>query len=64
MFEIPTGAMASPVESSLMTRLLEELEVHGPTARELYLTLLAIHGVAWTLATWTVLFSAGHGLGL
>jgi hypothetical protein len=52
--------MAHTVKPPLMTRLLEELEVHGTTVGELYLILLALHGVARTL---TVLFSAGHGPG-
>ena len=56
--------MAHTVEPPLVTRFLEELEVHGTTASELYLILLAIHGVARALAVLTVLFSAGHGPGL
>jgi len=56
--------MASTGEPSLMTRLLEELEVHRTTAIELYLMLLAIYGVARALGVATVLFSAGHGPGL
>jgi hypothetical protein len=56
--------MASALEPPIVTRLLEELEVHGTTASELYLILLAIHGVARALAALTVFFSAGHGPGL
>jgi hypothetical protein len=56
--------MAHTVEAPLVTRLLDELEVHRTTAIELYLILLAIYGVARALAASTVLFSAGHGLGL
>jgi hypothetical protein len=56
--------MAPALEPPLVTRLLEELEVHGTTAGELYLILLAIPGVARALAALTVFFSAGHGPGL
>jgi hypothetical protein len=55
MFEIPT---------SPLTRLLEGLEVHGPTAGELYLILISIHGVARALAAWAVHISLGQGSGL
>ena len=41
---------ASAPKAPIVTRLLEELEVHGMTASELYLILLAICGAAW-LAT-------------
>jgi hypothetical protein len=55
--------MTARLEPSLLTRLLEELEVHGTTVGELYLILLAIHGVARALAALTVPFLAGHGPG-
>ena len=51
-------------EPSLMTRLLEELEVHGANANELYLILLAIHAVARALAALTVHILLGPGPGL
>jgi hypothetical protein len=56
--------MAPELESPLVTRPLDELEVHWATASELYLILLAIHGVARALVALTVFFSAGHGPGL
>jgi hypothetical protein len=55
--------MEPALEPRIMTRLLEELEVHGTTASELYLILLAIHGVARALAALTVFLSSGHGPG-
>jgi hypothetical protein len=67
MFDGPTEprdretTMAPTPQSSLVTRFLEELEVHRTTATELSLILLAPPAVARALAALTVLFSAGHG---
>jgi hypothetical protein len=58
------GREHEAMASSLVIRLLEELEVRGTTAGGLSLILLAILGGARALAALTVLFSTGHGPGL
>ena len=56
--------MATSYESSFVTRLLEELEVHGTTASELYLILIGIQGLARLLAALAVhITSPGQGTG-
>ena len=57
--------MTRTLEPTLVTRLLEELEVHGRTLSELSLILLATPGVARALAAWAIhIISLGHGPGL
>jgi hypothetical protein len=57
--------MTRTLEPTLVTRLLEELEVHGRTWGELALILLVTPGVAWALAAWAIrIISLGHGSGL
>jgi hypothetical protein len=56
--------MAARLEPSLLTRLLEGLEVHGRIASELCLILIASLGIARAIAAWAAYTSLGHGLGL